>query len=126
MRYIIPCCVIAFFAARGWGANPEAVSTNAVKVAKVPAMRLARWGGTVTLGLTATAGNVNSVLSTGKIAAENKTAHNDLSLGADGVYGEASGVKSAESLHGCAQYNHLFIDDTWYTYGRGDAMHDGI
>ena len=35
-------------------------------------------------------------------------------------------VKSAESLHGSAQENHIFIDDKWYGYGRGDALHDAI
>jgi putative salt-induced outer membrane protein YdiY len=115
------------FARHCFGANlGEPVSTNVLKSVKAVPVTPTKWDGTITLGLTATAGNVNSVLSSGKIAAENKTARNHLSLGADGVYGEANSVESAESLHGFAQYNHLFIDNTWYTYGRSDALHDAI
>jgi putative salt-induced outer membrane protein YdiY len=84
------------------------------------------WDGTVTLGVTATQGNVNSVLTTAKMVAEKKCRWNQYSLEADGAYGEVSSVKSAESLHGAAQANHIFIDDKWYGYGRGDGLHDAI
>jgi putative salt-induced outer membrane protein len=49
-----------------------------------------------------------------------------LKLDADGAYGKADGVKSAECLHGFVQENHTFVDDTWYGYGRADGLHDAI
>jgi putative salt-induced outer membrane protein YdiY len=118
---------VVLFAGSCLGVVPDSTSsTNLLKAVKASATPPSHWDGTVTLGLTATAGNVNSVLTTGKLSAEHKTPRNDLLLGADGVYGVASSVESAESLHGSAQYNHSFIDNTWYGYGRGDALHDGI
>jgi putative salt-induced outer membrane protein YdiY len=78
------------------------------------------------MGLTVTSGNVDSVLTTGKLSSERKSRHNDLILGADGAYGEVSGIQSVNSVHGSAQNNYTFIDDTWYGYGREDALHDAI
>jgi len=55
--------------------------------------------------------------------------HNELSLGADAVYGESkvNGVTSrnADSVDGFAQYNRLFTERL-YGYGRVDALHDEI
>jgi putative salt-induced outer membrane protein len=128
MRHIIPIFVAVLFTECCFAVTPgQSVSTNSVStvkpVAKAP---LPIWSGTITAGLTATDGNVDSVLTAEKIAAERKTTRDDLTLGADGVYGEVNSVVSAESLHGCAQENHLFIDNTWYDYVRADALHDEI
>lgn len=114
-------------AGRDFGATSnETVSTNLLRAVKTTPVPPTSWNGTITLGLTATAGNVNSVLATGKVLAERKTQHNDLNLDADGVYGEVSSVQSAQSVHGSAQDNQTFIDDTWYGYGRGDILHDAM
>lgn len=127
MRYFIPLLIVVLFTGHCFGLTPgQASSTNLLAAVKASTNQPVKWDGTITLGLTATAGNVNSVLATSKIASERKTAHNDLSLGADGAYGEASSVKSAESLHGCAQDNQTIVDDTWYGYGRADGLHDAI
>ncbi len=66
------------------------------------------------------------VLAAAKVAAQKKTAKDSWNLGADGAYGEVSSVKGAESAHGFGQYNHIFVDDTWYGYGRSEAWHDAI
>lgn len=83
------------------------------------------WENTVSLGLTATAGNVNSALATGNFRTHKKTPLDEWNLGMDGAYGEVSSVKNTESLHGFVQYNHLF-SERWYGYARGDALHDAI
>jgi putative salt-induced outer membrane protein YdiY len=124
MKYIIPVLFLVAMAGSCFGISP-APTTNSVKAVKAPAAK-SDWSGTATLGLTATAGNVDSVLATTTIAAEKKDPRNDLKLNADGAYGEVSSVKNAESLHGCVQENHNFIDDTWYDYGHADALHDAI
>jgi putative salt-induced outer membrane protein YdiY len=127
MKYIIPVLFFIAFAGNCFGVAPTpSVSTNLLKAVKATVTPPVVWTGTATLGLTATAGNVNSVLAAGKIISERKTQRNDLKLDADGTYGEVSSVENAETLHGCAQDNQTFIDNTWYGYGRGDALHDGI
>jgi putative salt-induced outer membrane protein YdiY len=125
MKNLIPILFIATFAGSCWGLTPtSSEATNEVKAVKISPPRV--WSGTATFGLTSTAGNVNSVLATTKIIAEGKSPRDDLKLNADGAYGQVSSVNSAESLHGSAQENHTFIDDTWYSFGRADALHDGI
>lgn len=124
MRYFIPLAIVVLFTGHCFGLTPG--QTNLLTAVKATATPPAKWDGSVTLGLTITQGNVNSVLTTGKVAAEGKSARNDLSLGADGAYGNVGSTETAESLHGCAQENHTFIDDTWYGYGRADALHDAI
>ena len=83
------------------------------------------WQSTASLGLTATEGNVNSVLATGKFQTHKKMLRDEWDLDADGAYGEVSSVKNIETLHGSVQYNYLFTE-RWYGYARADALHDGI
>jgi putative salt-induced outer membrane protein YdiY len=83
------------------------------------------WESNVSLGLTATAGNVNSVLATGNFRTHKKTPSDEWNLGMDAAYGEVSSIENSETLHGFVQYNHLFTE-RWYGYARGDALHDGI
>jgi putative salt-induced outer membrane protein YdiY len=101
-------------------------STNLLKSINSMASQPPKWDGTFTLGLTAIAGNVDSVLATAKVVADKKAKWNQYNLEADGTYGEANDVQTAQSAHGAAQANHIFIDDKWYGYGRGDALHDAI
>ena len=44
---------------------------------------------------------------------------------ADAAYGENDNVNNADSLHGSAQYNHLF-NPKFYGFANLDALHDGI
>jgi putative salt-induced outer membrane protein YdiY len=127
MKYCIIAFVIALIGEGCFAATPApTVSTNLLKAVKATATPPVTWSDTATLGLTVTAGNVDSVLTTGKISSERKSPHDDLILGADGAYGQVSGVQSVNSVHGAAQENHTFIDDTWYGYVREDALHDEI
>lgn len=127
MRRIIVLAIVAIFSGRCFAVTPgQTLSTNLLTAVKASPKPPAKWDGTMTLGLTATAGNVNSVLVTGKIIAEKKEPRNQYNLDLDGAYGEVSSEKSAENAHSSAQMNHTFIDDTWYGYGRADALHDAI
>ena len=134
MKYAIAIFVVSVFAATCFGmtsgsgtsTNVVVGSTNLLKAVKAATNQPPHWDGTITLGITATQGNVNSVLSTAKLLAEKKCRWNQYNLEADGAYGEVSSVKNAESLHGAAQVNHIFIDDKWYGYGHGDGLHDAI
>jgi putative salt-induced outer membrane protein YdiY len=140
MRYIIIVIVMAVFTGTCFGitsgtgswTNLLSGSTNlartvkAAKVTEAATNQPPKWDGTFTLGVTATAGNVNSVLSTAKVVAQKNARWNQYNLEADGAYGTVDDVQSAQSAHGSAQANHIFIDDKWYGYGRGDALHDAI
>ena len=134
MRYTILVLIVAFFTGpcfgvtSGTGActNAQCNATNLLKAIKAMTNQPPKWDGTVTLGLTAITGNVNSVLASAKVVAGKKLKWDQYDLEADGTYGEVSDVQSAQSAHGSAQVNHIFIDDKWYGYGRGDATHDAI
>jgi putative salt-induced outer membrane protein YdiY len=126
MKYFIIAFALALVGEGCFAATPGPVSTNLLKAIKATPTPPVTWAGTAVLGLTVTAGNVDSVLATGKISSERKSRHDDLTLGADGAYGQVSGVQNVNSVHGCAQENHTFIDDTWYGYVREDALHDAM
>jgi len=85
----------------------------------------ASWQSTASLGLTATEGNSDSAMATGKFQTHRRTLLDDWNIGADAAYGEADKIKNAETLHGYSQYNYLF-NERWYGYVRADALHDDI
>lgn len=84
-----------------------------------------KWEKSAALGLTLTEGNSDTLLVTANILAARKGERNEISLGADGTYGENNDVKNNETLHGFAQYNRLFTD-RFYGYARVDGLHDAI
>ena len=134
MRFTIVILIVAFFAGTCFGVtsgtgastNVQCNATNLIKAIHAMTNQLPKWDGTVTLGVTAISGNVNSVLASAKVVAGKKMRWDQYDLEADGTYGEVDDVQSAQSAHGSAQANHIFIDDRWYGYGRGDASHDAI
>jgi len=83
------------------------------------------WDASAAVGLTLTRGNSKTVLLSGSLQGTKKWDQNEVDLGADGVYGEANGVKNAASIHGSSQYNRLFTD-RFFGYIRLDGLHDGI
>lgn len=129
MKYCVLIFLFALIGLSCFAATPSpsvsTSSTNLLKAIRASATPPVTWCTTVTMGLTVTAGNVDSVLATGKFASERKTTHNDLLLGSDGAFGEVSGIQNVNSAHGFVQDNHSFVDD-WYIYGRADGLHDAI
>jgi len=85
------------------------------------------WDVSAAAGLTLTRGNSHTLLFTGNVLADKKwdAGKNELSLGADGVYGTDNGVENANQLHGFGQFNHLFTE-RFYGYFRIDGLHDAI
>jgi putative salt-induced outer membrane protein YdiY len=112
---------LGFLAAQN--SNRQA-TPSAVVATNVPPHK-AVWENSVSLGLTATAGNVNSALATGNFRTHMKMPLDEWNLGVDAAYGEVSSIKNNETLHGFIQYNHLY-SERWYGYARGDALHDAI
>lgn len=83
------------------------------------------WHSSVSAGLTLTRGNSDTLLFSAKLLSDKKMPVNEYQFGADGTYGKNSGVENAESLHGFAQWDHLF-SDKFYGYLRAEGLHDGI
>lgn len=83
------------------------------------------WESSAAAGLTLTSGNSDTLTATANILSQKRWDQNEMSLGADGTYGENDDEKSAESLHGFAQYNRLFTERL-YGYLRADALHDAM
>jgi putative salt-induced outer membrane protein len=84
-----------------------------------------KWDVSVGAGLTATAGNSDTVMATINGRADKKWDVHELHFGIDGTYGEDNGETSNERLGGFAQYNYLFTERL-YGYLRLDALHDAI
>lgn len=107
-------------------ADAKAAAADAAKAAKpVEPEKKSPWDCSVTLGATVTRGNSKTLLFNANILALRKWTQNELSLGADGSYGESDDVKNLEQIHGFAQYNRLFTD-RFYGYARVDALHDAV
>jgi len=94
--------------------------TNHVVLTNQPA-----WESSLGLGLTLTRGNSDTVLATGNIQTHRKGLENEISLGADGAYGENNSVENVNSAHAFSQYNHLF-SERFFGYLRAEALHDEI
>jgi putative salt-induced outer membrane protein YdiY len=111
--------------------------TNYVTVTNIPAADAAPatnaitqppkypWASSIGAGLTLTRGNSDTLLVTASAATDKKTPDDEISLGADGAYGENNSVKNVDTIHGFGQYNHLFTE-RFYGYARAEALHDGI
>jgi putative salt-induced outer membrane protein len=102
-----------------------AALTVTALAAEPPAEKKPAWSMSASLGATLTRGNSDSVMLVGKVLAGRKSEQNEINLGVDGVYGENNNVKSADALHGFAQYD-LLLSKRAYAYLRLDGLHDDI
>jgi putative salt-induced outer membrane protein YdiY len=83
------------------------------------------WESSAAAGLTLTKGNSDTLLLTAKLQTQRKMPGNEYSFDLDGTYGKTEGLTSAESLHGFAQWNHMFTD-RFYGYARAEGLRDAI
>jgi putative salt-induced outer membrane protein YdiY len=83
------------------------------------------WESSVSMGLSLTKGNSDTLLTTAAFKTSKKTKENEYMFGMDGSYGENDSIKNNETLHGVGQYNHLF-SDRFYGYFNVEGLHDGI
>jgi putative salt-induced outer membrane protein YdiY len=88
-----------------------------------------QWESIAALGFTLTRGNSETLLATLTAGTRKKWTKNELSLGADGTYGESTvngqNTVNANSAHGFVQYNRLFTE-RFYGYARVDGMFDDV
>lgn len=98
---------------------------DAAAAAKAEEAKKPKWETSAGFGATVTSGNSETMLFTANVQALRKWERNEVSLGADGAYGENKGEKEVESIHGFGQYNRLFTEK-FYGYVRLDALHDSI
>jgi len=83
------------------------------------------WESSASAGLTLTKGNSDTLLLTTKLQTQRKMPVNEYKFDLDGTYGKTAGVKSTETLHGDAQWNHLFTE-RFFGYVRAEGLHDAI
>ncbi len=83
------------------------------------------WVSSIAAGFAFTRGNSDTTLFTAKFGTQKKKETNEYIIGADGAYGDNNGTESQDTIHGMAQYNHLF-SPTLYGFANADALHDGI
>ncbi len=119
--------------------NAAAPATNAPPATNASPVKITnQWDASIAVGMTLTAGNSETVLSTLAFKAVRKWTNNEVLLGAAGAYGEtttevteANGrrrertTKSTANASAYGQYNHLFTDHI-YGGGRLDFVHDAI
>jgi len=94
-------------------------------LADVSTNKPAPWDSSLAFGLTLTSGNSDTLLTTAAFKSRKKTEENEFGFVLDGAYGENDSVKNNETLHGGAQWNHLF-SERFYGYVNGEGLHDGI
>ena len=89
------------------------------------------WVSSASVGLTLTRGNSKTVTLNADIKTERKGPKNEFFLGADAAYGETEDLETEEtdrtagSVHGFGQWNHLFTE-RFYGYARLDGLHDAV
>ena len=89
------------------------------------------WQSSAAVGLTLSRGNSDTTLFSITIGTEKKWSMNDLTLGADAIYGDtrqsgaSKSTETADAQHGAVQYNRLF-SERFYAFGRVDLLHDAI
>ncbi len=102
-----------------------ATTTRAQNASSVSNPPPPKWTGSATLGATVTRGNSKTVVLNAAVGAEKKWRQNELSLGADGAYGEQDDEKNIETAHAFGQYNRLFTERCFGLF-RADVLHDAI
>ena len=90
-----------------------------------------QWVSSAALGVTLTRGNSDTTLVSAEARTEDKwNEFNDLTLGANGLYGDqktsgaSKSTETADLLHGFAQYNRVFAADKLYGFLRVDGLHE--
>jgi len=116
-RRIFAVFILAVLAVSG-----RAASTNQTAVVST---NLPAWESSVSVGLSLTRGNSDTLLTTAAFKTRKKTLENEYMFGVDGSYGKNDSVKNNETLHGVSQYNRLF-GNRFYGFFNLEALHDGI
>lgn len=83
------------------------------------------WERSISLGLSVTTGNSDTVLFVGAIEAQRAWEKDELRFLVEGAYGKNDGDKSVERGRALGQYKHLF-DERMYGTLLSDIYHDGI
>jgi len=106
MTHLTPCFLTATALAASFGTanaqNPPAPLT--------PPPRQPAWETLASAGLTLTKGNSDTMLANVGVTTAKKWTGNEISLGANMTYGEASGVQNVNNYNAFGQYNRLFSE----------------
>lgn len=93
----------------GLAATVAVMAQNAAAPLTPPAPQPA-WETLASAGLTLTKGNSDTMLANVGVTTSKKWTANEIGLGANMTYGEASGVKNVNNYNAYGQYNRLFSE----------------
>ena len=100
-------------------------STNTSVKTGVTPEKKCPWQSSVSLGLTLTRGNSQTLLFAADFLTQKKTPTNEFMFGLGGAYGEQKSTVSVNNDKAFGQWNHLF-NGRLYSYVRADATRDLI
>lgn len=99
------CLIAAALVTTFWTASAQNAPAPLTPPAPQPA-----WETLASAGLTLTKGNSDTLLANVGVTTAKKWTGNEISLGANMTYGEASGVNNVNNYNAFGQYNRLFSD----------------
>jgi putative salt-induced outer membrane protein YdiY len=83
------------------------------------------WQSAVSVGLTMTRGNSDSMLFTANFLTQRKTPFDEYKIELKGAYGNQDDVQTVNNYQGSVQWNHLFTP-RFYNYVRAEGVRDII
>ena len=107
---------------------PAAPAVAATAAGAPPAPAIAPkfpWQNAVSVGLTLTRGNSDTMLFTADYLAQRKTPTDEYKLGLSGAYANQDSKQTENDYKAFGQWNHLFTD-RFFGYARVDGMRDLI
>jgi len=99
-----------FLAAAAFAASLGTANAQNTPAPLTPPPRQPAWETLASAGLTLTKGNSDTMLANVGVTTAKKWTGNEISLGANMTYGEASGVNNVNNYNAFGQYNRLFSD----------------
>lgn len=102
--------IARFLAAAALAASLLTAAAQNPAAALTPPAPQPAWETLASAGLTLTKGNSDTMLANLGVTTAKKWTGNEISLGANMTYGEASGVQNVNNYNAFGQYNRLFSD----------------
>jgi putative salt-induced outer membrane protein YdiY len=100
-------------------------STNTSATAAVTPEKKYPWESSVSVGLTLTRGNSQTLLFNADFLTQKKTPADEFMFGLGGAYGNQNSTVDVNNYKAFGQWNHLF-NERFYSYVRADALRDLI
>jgi putative salt-induced outer membrane protein YdiY len=100
-------------------------STNTSATAGVTPEKKYPWENSVSVGLTLTRGNSQTLLFTADFLTQKKTPDDEFMFGLGGAYGNQNSTETVNNYKAFGQWNHFFTERL-YGYVRSEALRDHV